>query len=119
MEIDLEKQVNWSYLMINCLFDCLQTDLGVTKLSYAQVAQHHREKAEREKHLLQQQQQQQAASQPAGQQQAQAHVINMPQNTNSAAPSDEERKEPSGYYQPKGELAIDLLLIDCIVELPR
>ncbi|BES98276.1 Hypothetical protein NTJ_11091 [Nesidiocoris tenuis] len=73
-----------------------QTDLGVIKLSYAQVAQHHKEKAEREKNLLQQQVQQQTNQQPSH-----AHVISASQNANSA-PSDEERKE-SNYYQPKSE----------------
>ncbi|XP_014262241.1 la-related protein 4 isoform X3 [Cimex lectularius] len=79
-----------------------QADLGVIKLSYAQVAQHHKEKAEREKQQQLQQQQQQQQLITAHQQVATA-VISVSQNTSSTPQAEDEKKEATGYYQPKGE----------------
>ncbi|KAF6201477.1 hypothetical protein GE061_003868 [Apolygus lucorum] len=92
-----------------------QTDLGVIKLSYAQVAQHHKEKAEREKHqLLQQQQQQQQQQQHVapGQQQASTHkgktsLATTPQKGKEL--SAEVEAAPEGRPREDGIISRDLI----------
>ncbi|XP_014294677.1 la-related protein Larp4B isoform X3 [Halyomorpha halys] len=71
-----------------------QIELGVVKLSYAQVAQH--QKAEREKQAAREQQQQQLQQQ----------MPQPPPPPQQQHPSDDEKKEhslPPFHYQPKGD----------------